>query len=393
MPPVPEPHPSMPITVDASYGEGWHTLSQVQSWPEASMSIPMASEHSTWNGLLSEPLIMPSSVTQLLQNGNLDYSNMMTAHNSHKKSDLTYNNGNLWQPTEINGLPHHAYFINGSDMDTVVSFSSPRSLFSEPSDHDLPFKADMGVEYPSPIDSWTGNEAQSCNMLQSSHGYEGSSSVVLSDSNVARSSLLISGLRLPETPCDNFAGSFSHLHALVDNTDFPYRFPSVPSYSLEGSANNPSQSYAPSSTVMPSELSYQQVHVQKQEDNSLSHRKNNMLSMYPTPPRQLDERVYSTISIGMPADTQVPITTEAQAQRADEDKILIEGKQNGLTYKEIRKKMRTRVAESTLRGRYRSLTKERKDRVRKPVWMPKDVSVKIYYVLCSRLIFDARFNS
>jgi hypothetical protein len=32
------------------------------------------------------------------------------------------------------------------------------------------------------------------------------------------------------------------------------------------------------------------------------------------------------------------------------------------------------IAESTLRGRYRSLTKERKDRVRKPVWTKVDVS-------------------
>jgi hypothetical protein len=57
-----------------------------------------------------------------------------------------------------------------------------------------------------------------------------------------------------------------------------------------------------------------------------------------------------------------------------EDRILLEGKRRGLTYKEIKKKMHTNVAESTLRGRYRSLTKARKDRVRKPIWTDNDVS-------------------
>jgi hypothetical protein len=60
--------------------------------------------------------------------------------------------------------------------------------------------------------------------------------------------------------------------------------------------------------------------------------------------------------------------------RKADDEILLKGKSNGLTYKEISKKMHTKCAESTLRGRYRSLTKARHDRVRKPVWREKDVS-------------------
>lgn len=66
---------------------------------------------------------------------------------------------------------------------------------------------------------------------------------------------------------------------------------------------------------------------------------------------------------------QVP----ANQQREKEDRILMEGKRMGLTYKEIKKRMETRVAESTLRGRFRALTKRREERVRKPVWTPKDV--------------------
>jgi hypothetical protein len=65
---------------------------------------------------------------------------------------------------------------------------------------------------------------------------------------------------------------------------------------------------------------------------------------------------------------------DTPAQRKADDEILLEGKRDGLTYKEIRKKMHVKCAESTLRGRYRSLTKARQDRVRKPVWREDDVS-------------------
>ncbi|KAH7402756.1 hypothetical protein BKA66DRAFT_449429 [Pyrenochaeta sp. MPI-SDFR-AT-0127] len=65
---------------------------------------------------------------------------------------------------------------------------------------------------------------------------------------------------------------------------------------------------------------------------------------------------------------QIPRTVDAQAQRKQNDDLLIQGKKEGLTYKEIRKRMvGQKPAESTLRGRYRSLTKQRKDRVRKPI--------------------------
>lgn len=70
-----------------------------------------------------------------------------------------------------------------------------------------------------------------------------------------------------------------------------------------------------------------------------------------------------------------PKPVSGKAVRNSDDEILLQGKRDGLTYKEISKKLRTKCAESTLRGRYRSLTKEKRDRVRKPVWREIDVSV------------------
>lgn len=54
--------------------------------------------------------------------------------------------------------------------------------------------------------------------------------------------------------------------------------------------------------------------------------------------------------------------------------FLIECKRRGLSYKDIKKIGGFKEAESTLRGRFRTLTKSKEQRVRKPQWQPKDVS-------------------
>jgi hypothetical protein len=62
------------------------------------------------------------------------------------------------------------------------------------------------------------------------------------------------------------------------------------------------------------------------------------------------------------------------SDRTSKDDFLVKQKQLGMTYKEIRRKGGFTEAESTLRGRYRTLTKVREARVRKPEWAEKDVS-------------------
>ena len=59
--------------------------------------------------------------------------------------------------------------------------------------------------------------------------------------------------------------------------------------------------------------------------------------------------------------------------KSKEDKALIRMKEEGYTYKDIRKALGCNVAESTLRGRYRSLTKPKENRVRAPKWTETDV--------------------
>lgn len=56
------------------------------------------------------------------------------------------------------------------------------------------------------------------------------------------------------------------------------------------------------------------------------------------------------------------------------DAFLVKSKRAGMSYKEIKEKGHFVEAESTLRGRFRNLTKRKEHRVRKPEWKTKDVS-------------------
>ena len=56
------------------------------------------------------------------------------------------------------------------------------------------------------------------------------------------------------------------------------------------------------------------------------------------------------------------------------DALLIEWKRRGLSYKDIKQIGGFKEAESTLRGRFRTLTKAKEQRVRKPKWTETDVS-------------------
>jgi hypothetical protein len=69
-------------------------------------------------------------------------------------------------------------------------------------------------------------------------------------------------------------------------------------------------------------------------------------------------------------------STAAKAShvRDAKDDFLVQSKLAGMSYKEIRRKGKFTEAESTLRGRFRTLTKHKAARVRKPEWNDNDVS-------------------
>ncbi|KAI1484081.1 hypothetical protein F4774DRAFT_416105 [Daldinia eschscholtzii] len=59
--------------------------------------------------------------------------------------------------------------------------------------------------------------------------------------------------------------------------------------------------------------------------------------------------------------------------RSAKDEFLVRSKLAGMTYREIRREGNFTEAESTLRGRFRTLTKDKEARVRKPEWQDNDI--------------------
>lgn len=66
-------------------------------------------------------------------------------------------------------------------------------------------------------------------------------------------------------------------------------------------------------------------------------------------------------------------TAQAQHHRDAKDDFLVRSKLAGMSYKDIRRHGNFVEAESTLRGRFRTLTKHKAARVRKPEWTDSDV--------------------
>jgi hypothetical protein len=59
--------------------------------------------------------------------------------------------------------------------------------------------------------------------------------------------------------------------------------------------------------------------------------------------------------------------------KAKKNTYLLEAKRRGVSYRDIKEYGEISDAESTLRGRYRMLTKSAEERVRRPVWEARDV--------------------
>ena len=78
--------------------------------------------------------------------------------------------------------------------------------------------------------------------------------------------------------------------------------------------------------------------------------------------------------------------TQGAVQLTAENEFLVQSRLSGMSYKEIRESGNFQISESTLRGRFRSLTKAPQSRLRRPRWSEKDVSQSVprfVSLLCS----------
>ncbi|KAI1282350.1 hypothetical protein F5Y07DRAFT_410895 [Xylaria sp. FL0933] len=88
-------------------------------------------------------------------------------------------------------------------------------------------------------------------------------------------------------------------------------------------------------------------------------------------PARVIRRAHRTVKVEQREKTLSP--NPIDAERDAKNRFLVEAKLAGMTYSEIRKKGGFTEAESTLRGRFRTLTKNKEQRVRKPEWQDKDI--------------------
>ena len=97
----------------------------------------------------------------------------------------------------------------------------------------------------------------------------------------------------------------------------------------------------------------------------------------PTPAQTLAPKKIEpkpTIKSTLSHSSSTSPTAQAQHHRDAKDDFLVRSKLAGMSYKDIRRRGNFVEAESTLRGRFRTLTKHKAARVRKPEWTDNDVS-------------------
>ncbi|KAL2444230.1 hypothetical protein ABEF95_015998 [Exophiala dermatitidis] len=80
-----------------------------------------------------------------------------------------------------------------------------------------------------------------------------------------------------------------------------------------------------------------------------------------------------------------PLLARNAIRDTSKDEYLVRCKEQGMSYKQIKESGGFDEAESTLRGRYRALTKPREARLRKPEWGPREVDLLLEGVAhCSK---------
>ncbi|KAI9825423.1 MAG: hypothetical protein M1832_001153 [Thelocarpon impressellum] len=98
----------------------------------------------------------------------------------------------------------------------------------------------------------------------------------------------------------------------------------------------------------------------------------------------VDDRDGSKERQGRPSGPACNGTTSTRSttpQRASEkDAFLVRSRQAGISYKEIRQRGNFSEKEPTLRGRFRTLTKQKQFRVRKPTWESRDECLLLHAV-------------
>lgn len=157
---------------------------------------------------------------------------------------------------------------------------------------------------------------------------------------------------------------------LPDSAPGPRR--SVPVVPSNGPANSPRKRL-----VKPKFRTHDQTKSDQHYSRCISNAKaSSSKAIEPTPPKLLAPKIMEPKLVGpyaKPTATELPQVAEGMHDREAKDDFLVRSKLAGMSYKDIRRQGNFTEAESTLRGRFRTLTKHKNARVRKPEWCENDV--------------------
>ncbi|KAF1913966.1 hypothetical protein BDU57DRAFT_456092 [Ampelomyces quisqualis] len=255
--------------------------------------------------------------------------------------------------TRSAGLPC-GMSTNGSDHETNSSYS-PKSYISEASEVQ-PFTPHSVPGDICSMSNWNGYGGPSYATIKSSSPQEATSFENVADNEMSGAPQFGLGITMPSAAS---IGPSYNLHGL------PISYDTISSYGSDFSYNQTSSPSASSWSSAGQSLTPRAPPTSSTPLNSLPTR------------HEASSGSDTSGELGGWSGSRANVTSQEQfqglfhsnrvldtpAQRKTDDEILLEGKRNGLTYKEIRRKMHVKCAESTLRGRYRSLTKARQDRV------------------------------
>ncbi|KAH3911041.1 hypothetical protein HBH56_139720 [Parastagonospora nodorum] len=308
------------------------------------------------------PHPMPEPAGSWHMNNRLAYAGS-SSYGFPSTGSTKYRDAHAWCPMRSTEVVPRGFSMNGSDSETNSSYS-PKSFVSETQSETMPFTPEPASE----ITNWSSYGSQTRPAIKASSP---ESPVVVTEEDAANFSgpsryamgdIVHSPTSAEITHCLNGLPTVGNDTRRLYDSEYAYSQASSPGLSpwyAEGESGMamPFRPRNPPITSAPSSFS-----TAYQNENANSASRGNPSWAGPQTNFPIQDRAQSHRVV------------DSHTQRKADDQILLEGKKDGLTYKEIRKRMYTKCAESTLRGRYRSLTKARQDRVRKPVWQKKDVS-------------------
>ncbi|KAF2438669.1 hypothetical protein P171DRAFT_154288 [Karstenula rhodostoma CBS 690.94] len=365
-------HTSTPATSGLFSG-----ISTSRAMSRYSVSAANARAYSQNHGLpMASPMILSEVDYQGGVGHHFDYASPLTGRSTGVKNEADYMDGPLWPlPMQQPALLQPVGTAAGSDIDTGTASLSPRSTyFSEPSEQGTAYSPVPGREV-SDSDTWAGQSSVSPTQIKQSPS-QSSLSGFRGQLTYAAGGGMGSGVPASRSTRVDVAPSVGQDYGTgfasqVDQFGLPWATVVNQTDSMSALAwQPPMYSQMPPNTQSPYYSTGFVDPFQQSAHNSGSNACGAAVQSR-EPSREVHRHAPRQDTHGLPR------STDEQAQRDIENRILIEGKSAGLTYKEIRARIMGRfggeVAESTLRGRHRAMTKQKKDRVRKPTWMPKDL--------------------